>query len=67
MWRRAAPLAIQLAHPGCVADDGALADAAVADDGANCPTVTWDLGIGGHAGAVAEHHCSVGSQKNSTI
>lgn len=30
--RRAAPLAVQLAHARRVADDGALADAAVADD-----------------------------------
>lgn len=63
MWRRAAPLAVQLAHSSCVADDGALADAAVADDWANRPTVTWDLGIGGHAGTVAEHHWSVRTQK----
>lgn len=32
VWRRAAPLAVQLAHSRRVADDAALADAAVADD-----------------------------------
>ena len=32
VWRGAAPLAVQLAHPRRVADDAALADAAVADD-----------------------------------
>lgn len=32
VWRRAAPLAVQLAHSRCVAHDGTLAHAAVADD-----------------------------------
>lgn len=32
VWRRTAPLAVQLAHSRCVADDGTLADAAVTDD-----------------------------------
>lgn len=37
-WR-AAPLAVQLAHSGCVTDDGTLANAAVADDRSDRPTV----------------------------
>lgn len=32
VWWRAAPLAVQLAHPRRVSDDGTLADAAVPDD-----------------------------------
>lgn len=57
VWRRAAPLAVQLTHSRCVADDCTLADAAVADDWANCPTVAWDLGVWWHAGTVTQHHC----------
>lgn len=59
VWRRAAPLAVQLAHSRRVADDGTLADAAVADDWAYCPTVARDLGVGRHAGAVTQHHCPI--------
>lgn len=31
VWQRAAPLPVQLTHARCVADDCALADAAIAD------------------------------------
>lgn len=39
VWQRAAPVAIQLAHAGGVAHDGALPHAAEADNGAHCASV----------------------------
>lgn len=39
MWQGAAPLAIQLAHAGGIAHNGALADAAEADNRAHCASV----------------------------
>ena len=52
-------MAVQLAHARGVAHHGALADAAEADDRAHRPPVTGDLGVGGHAGTLAEHHCPI--------
>ena len=57
VWQRSAPMAVQLAHARGVADDDALSDAGEADDGAHHAAVPGDLGVGGHAGPVAQHHC----------
>lgn len=62
MWQGAAPLAIQLAHAGGIAHNGALADAAEADNRAHSASVPRDLCIRRHAGTITQNHC--GTQEN---
>lgn len=62
VWQRSAPMPIQLAHAGGVANDLAPARTAVADHRAHSAAVPRNLGVGRHAGPVTQHHCHGGTE-----